>query len=368
MKIFKEFLINNISTFKKILVAPLPWGLGHATRCIPMIDELIKQNCQVFIAAEGAAYHLLKKEFPSATFLPLTGYKISYTRQKAFFPVKLLLQFPRIISSIYKEHQWLKKNIEKYNIDAVISDNRFGLYSSKIYSIYITHQLLIKTNNSITEKIGQKIHYHFIKKFNECWIPDFEKNGLSGALSHPKILPAKFNYIGGLSRFKCKVSEKKYDLLISISGPEPQRTIFEKIILKDLQTYTGKALFVRGLPGSIQEINIKNPLITFKNHLAANELNEAMLAAEMIISRCGYTTVMDVVKLKKKAILVPTPGQTEQEYLAGYLKERKIFYTTAQKDFSLQKALYQASTFTYNIPEYDMEHYKKVVDQFVQSL
>ena len=368
MKYLKNFLINNLSTFKNILVAPLPWGLGHATRCIPMIDELIKQNCRVFIAAEGAAYHLLKKEFPSATFLPLSGYKISYTKQKAFLPVKLFLQFPKIIFSIYKENQWLKKNIPKYNIDAVISDNRFGMYSSKIYSIYITHQLLIKTNNSLTEKIGQKIHYYFIKKFNECWIPDFEKNGLAGALSHPKILPEKFNYIGGLSRFTCKVSEKKYDLLITLSGPEPQRTIFEKILLKDLQTYTGKVLFVRGLPDNTQEISSKNPLITFKNHLASNELNEAMRAAEMIISRCGYTTVMDVVKLKKKAILVPTPGQTEQEYLAGYLMERKIFYTMAQKDFSLQKALKNASSFAYIIPDYDMEQYKKVIDQFVQSL
>ena len=364
----EQLNINKISTFPKVLVAPLEWGLGHATRCVPIINELLLQNCEVFIAAEGATFSLLKKEFPQITFLPLMGYRTKYSRKRFLLPLKILLQLPKIIFTIYKEHQWLKKILSDYKIDAVISDNRFGLYNSHIYSVYITHQLLIKTNNTITEKIAQKIHYYFIKKYNECWVPDFESNGLAGELSHPKRMLRNIKYLGGISRFKTNLLEKKYDILIMISGPEPQRTIFENKILDDLKTYAGKVLFIRGLPDNKNELNYNNISVEIKNHLSAEELNQAILQSEILISRCGYTTVMDLVKLKKKAILIPTPGQTEQEYLADYLMKRKMFYTIEQKDFSLKDALEATTSFPFNIPEYDMEQYKKVIDQFVPSL
>ena len=365
---------NNPSTKPKILIAPLEWGLGHATRCIPIINELIKQNCEVFIAAEGATYSLLKQEFPSLTFLPLMGYRMKYSRKKYSLPWKILAQLPKIAFTIYKEHQWLRKIVKKYKIDAVISDNRFGMYHTKIPSVYITHQLLIKTGNAFTERIAKRIHYYFINKYNECWVPDFAQrtpdgvNGLAGELSHPKKLPQNVKYIGCLSRFQLNYSEKKYDLLISISGPEPQRTIFEDQILNDLKSYSGKVLFIRGLPEKSEELKCENPLVEIKNHLSAKQLNEAILQSDMILSRCGYTTIMDLIKLQKKAILIPTPGQTEQEYLAKYLMENKMFYTIIQKDFVLQNSLQQAYLFPFIIPEYNMEQYKNVINQFVQSL
>ena len=359
---------NKLPTKPKILVAPLEWGLGHATRCIPIIKEFVDQNCEVFIAAEGATYSLLKNEFPELAFLPLMGYRMKYSRMKYFLFWKILTQFPKIVFTIYKEHLWLKKIVKEYKFDAVISDNRFGMYHSKIPSVYITHQLLIKTGNSIIEKIAKRIHYYFIKKYNECWVPDFEVNGLAGELSHPKKLPGEVKYLGALSRFELTVVEKKYDLLISISGPEPQRTIFEHQILDQLKSYSGKVLFTRGLPETSEEIKYDDPSIEIKNHLPAGELNEAILQSDMIISRCGYTTVMDMIKLKKKAILIPTPGQTEQEYLAGYLMKKKIFYTTSQKNFILQESLQQAQSFPFIISGCDMEQYKNVIHQFVRSL
>ena len=366
MKNGKKF--NNTSQKPRILIAPLEWGLGHATRCIPIIKELQNRDCEVFIAAEGATFSLLKHEFPSLTFLSLTGYRMRYSRRKYLLPLKVLVQMPKIIFTIYKEHQWLKKIVNEYNIDAIISDNRFGMYHKKIPSVYITHQLLIKTKNPFTEIIAQRLHYYFIKKYTECWVPDFEVNGLAGELSHPKQLPKKIKYIGALSRFELKEVEKKYDLLISISGPEPQRTIFEDQILKDLGSFTGKVLFIRGLPDNDQEMQNENQLVEIKNHLSAKELNEAILQSAMIISRCGYTTIMDLVKLQKKAVLVPTPGQTEQEYLAKHLMESKIFYTILQKDFVLQNALLQADSFYFCIPEYNMDQYKNVIERFVHSL
>lgn len=293
---------------------------------------------------------------------------MKYSRNKIFLPWKILSQFPGMAFTIYKEHQWLKKIVKEYDIDAVISDNRFGMYHAKIPSIYITHQLLIKTGNAFTERIASKIHFNFIKKYKECWVPDYEINGLAGELSHPKKLPRKVKYLGALSRFEINSAEKKYDLLISISGPEPQRTIFEQQLLNELRTYTGTVLFIRGLPDNGSELKIENPSVECKNHLSAKELNEAIMQSQLIISRCGYTTIMDLIKLFKKAILIPTPGQTEQEYLAVHLRENNIFYTTDQKNFRLQDTIEQADSFAYSLPEFNMEQYKNVVHQFVRSL
>ncbi len=352
----------------KILISPLEWGLGHATRCIPIINELIIQNCDVYIAADGATLALLKQEFPELTFLSLAGYRMKYSRKKIFLPWKILTQFPKIAFTIYTEHQWLKKTVKKYKIDGIISDNRFGMYHTNVPSVYITHQLLIKTGNSLSERIAQRIHYYFINKYQECWVPDYEANGLAGELSHPKELPDSIKYLGALSRFELINSENKYDLLVSISGPEPQRTIFEEQLLNELKLYTGKVLFIRGLPDNTQELKIENLSVQIKNHLRAGDLNAAIQQSDIIISRCGYTTIMDLIKLQKKAVLVPTPGQTEQEYLAAYLLEKKIFYTTDQEGFNLQNSLMEVNTFPFSFTKYNMDQYKNVIHQFVQSL
>jgi len=360
---------NSLHPKTRILVAPLDWGLGHATRCIPIINELLLQNCDVLIAASGNGFFLLKKEFPSLIILRMSSYKIKYSRNKRWLPLKLFLQFPQIIFSIQRENFWLKKNIKKYKIDAVISDNRFGMYSKKIPSVYITHQLLIKTGNIFFEKIIQKINYHFIKKYNYCWVPDCKENGLAGELSHQENMPSNILYIGLLSRFELlKKVPKLYDVLISISGPEPQRTIFEKIILFQLNYFNKRILVVRGLPNESKSIKTDNESIKIVNHLSANELNKAFQQAEMVISRSGYTTILDLVKLNKNAVLVPTPGQTEQEYLSSYLMNRNFFYSVEQNKFSLNAAYNDASVFEFiNMPSC-IDNYKNVINQFVLSL
>jgi UDP:flavonoid glycosyltransferase YjiC (YdhE family) len=174
----------------RILIAPLDWGLGHATRCIPIISALIQQNCSVIIAAESQVKFLLQKEFPNLQFIHLTGYRIKYSRYKLWMPVKLLLQLPKIVYRIYAENLWLKRIVKQNKIDVVIADNRMGLYHKKIPCIYITHQLSIKTGNRFTESVAQKIHYHFINKFCACWVPDAEGAlNLAGELSHPVTMP-----------------------------------------------------------------------------------------------------------------------------------------------------------------------------------
>ncbi len=353
----------------KILIAPLNWGLGHATRCIPIINELLFQNCEVIIAAHGSVFSLLKKEFPSIAFLQIHDYRIKYSRNKKWLPFALLFQLPKIIFSVWREHSWLKKIVKDYEIDAVISDNRFGMYHISLPSIYITHQLLIKTGNSYTEKFAQRLHYHFIKKYNYCWVPDFMENGLAGKLSHPENIPGNVLYIGPLSRFRKQVDlTKVYDVLISISGPEPQRSFFEKIILMQINNSNKKILLVRGLPEEKEKLVTELKNVEIINHLQAQELSFAFQQSEIIICRSGYTTIMDLIKINKRAILVPTPGQTEQEYLSKYLMKKKYFYSVEQDKFSLSEDIDKATSFSPVNDEVCMDNYKKVINEFVQSL
>ncbi len=354
----------------RILIAPLDWGLGHATRCIPVISTLIKQHCIVIVAAEGQIKTLLQKEFPYLQFIELKGYRIKYSRYKLWMPVKLLLQLPKIIYRIYAENKWLKNVVKEQNIDAIISDNRMGLYHKQISCVYITHQLTIKTGSRFTERMAQKIHYHFINKFGACWVPDAKGNlNLAGALSHPVILPkTQVTYLGPLSRFEKKETESKYDLCILLSGPEPQRTVFEKIILKGLSKVEGKICLVRGLPGETKNLQLNNSSIEIKNHLPADELNNIILQSKIIISRCGYSTVMDLVKLQKKAILIPTPGQTEQEYLAKYLHAQQLFYSINQQDFSLQEAVNNVVCFEFKQSMVKQDDFENILDGFVAGL
>lgn len=361
---------NILSPKPRVLVAPLEWGLGHATRCIPIITELIALNCEVLIGAEGAAKVLLENEFPQLTFLQLKGYRMQYSRNRFWLRVKILLQFPKIISSIYKEHRWLKKTIKENAIDAVISDNRFGLYHATVPCIYITHQLTIKTGARFTQWLAQKIHYHFINRYTQCWVPDMPgETNLAGLLSHPKHLPkTPVQYIGALSRFEKITADKKYDLAIIISGPEPQRTVFEDLLADQLAGYEGKVLFVRGLPGNSTIKRSDNLNIEFQNHLNAIELNKAIQQTGMIISRSGYTTVMDLVKIQKNAMLIPTPGQTEQEYLAKVLMKNKIFYCVEQDGFQLNEALGDANSFLFDKIAISQDQYRGVVKEFVSRL
>jgi uncharacterized protein (TIGR00661 family) len=349
----------------RVLVSPLNWGLGHAARCIPIIKELIANGCEVIIAADGVCLQLLKSEFPNLTFLTAPAYNIKYSRKGTSLRWKLLRQLPRIVNAIYKEHLWLQKIIKSHRIDMVISDNRFGLYSKKVPCIYISHQLLIKTGNSFSERILQKLHYSVIKKYTECWIPDDEKNGIGGKLSHPPEFPANAKYIGPLSRFENKEEDQKYDLLVILSGPEPQRTILENIIVNELESFNGKSLLVRGNENA-EVIAVNNRSIEIINVARAEQLNHLVCQSKVVISRCGYTTVMDLLKLRKKAILIPTPGQTEQEYLAEYLIEKRMFYCIGQDEFSLHEALESFGKESFLFPEYNWEQYKMAVKNLME--
>lgn len=341
----------------RILVAPLDWGLGHATRCIPIIRELLAQSCEVWLAGEGAQKQLLKTEFPELPFIDLSGYNIRYAKTKWGLAWKMIQQGPKMHRAIQHEHRWLKKAVKEHVFDAVISDNRYGLYHATIPCIFITHQLTIKSSiGRWIEKILQKRNYHYINRYTACWVPDLEgKDNLAVELSHPSIKPSvPVHYIGFLSRFEKKGPidytgiERKNHLLIILSGPEPQRTILEEKMISDISHFNGTATIVRGLPGSAFLIPSTN-MIKIYNHLLADELSIEMQEAEYVIGRSGYSSVMDIAALQKKSILIPTPGQTEQEYLGKSLMGKRMAVCILQKDFSLHSALSAAANFEYKI-------------------
>jgi predicted glycosyltransferase len=259
------------------------------------------------------------------------------------------VQSPSIIYGIFREHRQLEEIIRDYRIDAVISDNRFGMWSKKVYSVYMTHQLQIKAPERMkwAEPWLYKAHQWFISKYNECWVPDFPgSNNLSGDLSHQYPLPGNSHFIGFLSRFNTENilvdtddSTKGPEVLIMLSGPEPQRSIFEDIILKEMAVLPQQnVVILRGLPGkSVQSSPL--PGVVSYNHLPDKKISRLIRSAGTIICRPGYSTIMDLVTLGRNAILVPTPGQTEQEYLAVYLSTKGQFIRMEQEGFSLSAAI-----------------------------
>jgi uncharacterized protein (TIGR00661 family) len=315
---------------KNILVAPLNWGIGHATRCIPIILQLKKNNFNVIIMSSGRSLNLLNQEFPKEKFIKFEDYNVKYS---SFLPmqINILLQIPKIIYGIYYEKRKISSIIKDYKIDGIISDNRYGLYSKEIPSVFITHQIKIQT--PYLKELLKNINCYFIKKFSECWIPDNDNDRIAGELSSTHKTSIKHKYIGPLSRLQIQKKKDHLEILAIVSGPEPQRTIFEKILTKELKKTNKKSLLLQGKPEKNYSQEFNN--LTIKSHLKTEELNQVMTDANTIICRAGYSTIMDLITLEKNATLVPTPGQTEQEYLAGFLSEKRRFKFQKQDEINL---------------------------------
>lgn len=318
---------------KRILVAPLNWGLGHATRCIPIIKALIAQGFEPVIATDGEALKLLQKEFPRLSSVELPSYNVRYAKNGKLFKFKLLIDSPKLLKAIKAEKKATKSIVENNNISGIISDNRLGVYSKKVSSVFITHQL--KVLSGTTTWISTKIHEKFIKKFDVCWIPDVEDSvNLSGKLGHPDTFEIPSTFIGPLSRFEKKYANKVNDLMVLLSGPEPQRTLLENKLLDVLKNYMGKIVFVKGVMEKEQTIQLIGNMTVY-NFMTSSLLEKTLNETELVISRSGYTTVMDLAKLSKKAFFIPTPGQFEQEYLAKRLTELKLVPSCNQDEFTL---------------------------------
>lgn len=346
---------------KRILVAPLNWGLGHATRSIPIINALIANQFEPVIASDGEALELLKKEFPQLQALQLPSYNVTYSKKANSFKLKLIKDSPSLLKTIKREKKITESLIKSEGISGIISDNRFGVRDKSVPSVFITHQLRVLSGS--TTWLSSKLHQNIISKFDECWIPDHrDAKNLSGDLGHIERFESSIKYLGPLSRFKKQDSEKKYDLLVVLSGPEPQRSFLEVKLLDELQTFDGKICFVKGvIEGEQRKTQINH--ITSYNFMASQELEKALNESELVLSRSGYTSIMDYAKLEKKAFLIPTPGQFEQEYLAKKFKEEQVAPTCKQNDFRIEMLNEIKNYSGFKYLQYDL-NYKKLFGLF----
>ncbi len=356
---------------KTILIAPLNWGLGHASRCMPIINALLKNGHHVILASDGVALELLKQEFPDLIIEELPSYGVTYPENGNFIwhVAKLI---PSILTAIKAENKKLTELVKTYGIDVVISDNRYGMYNANVKSIFMTHQ--IKVASPMGEGVLATIQKKYWQNFDDLWIPDFAgEPNVSGKLSHNEIVPETAKYLGSLSRFTTELISIKPEsltldsgfVLAVISGPEPQRTVFEKILFKQLSSIQKPVIIVGGNPNSAEIKTSKN--ITHYSFLKAAQLKWLYQNADAIISRSGYSTIMDLIALKKKAVLVPTPGQTEQEYLVDHLKSTGLFYAVSQHNFQINKALIGLNSLPEN-REFISSKNEALFDQVINSI
>ncbi|MBM3329911.1 MAG: glycosyltransferase [Calditrichaeota bacterium] len=302
------------------------------------------------IAASGGPLEFLKGECPGVEILNLPGYGITYPTDGSM-ATAMARQMPKLIGAARRERSWLDDLCRHRRIDFVISDNRFGFHQPDVPSVYITHQLIILPpgGQGWARSPLAFFHQRIISRFTECWVPDYAgEENLSGDLSHTSQRPSNVHFIGPLSRFHLTsdVSDDKpdiapVDLLVILSGPEPQRSRFEEIILKQASGSDLRLLIIRGLPRNADPDSQFDGRVIRYPHLSTASIRRAANSAKAILARPGYSTLMDLPYLACPAILVPTPGQTEQEYLARRLADRGQVVVSAQDDFNLERCYRQ---------------------------
>lgn len=353
-------LSSHLGNTGNILIAPLDWGLGHATRCMPLIDMLLRKGKRVVIAGNGDSLYLLKEQYPNLTYYELPGYNITYpSGRNASFHA--LLQTPKILRTIQAENKMTAEIAAREKIGLIISDNRYGVRHHDVKSIFICHQVALQAPTPFQwmNPVFLRLHLQQIKRFDALWIPDEESNSnLSGKLSHGISFPLPAKYIGIQSRFSGYIKQASFiddldfDVLAVLSGPEPQRSELEKKLTKQLRALPLKSVLVQGKTAQ-QTITQDGPL-TVISYLNTNDLFSALQKAGAIICRSGYSTVMDLAVLGKKAILIPAEGQTEQEFLAQSLSATGQAVACSQSALSVKEALTQlehADGFTLFMPD-----------------
>lgn len=334
---------------KTFLFAILNWGLGHATRCMPIIEQLLQQQQKVVIASDGLAFSFLKDAYPTLTFEILPAYNIRYPKFGSMV-FAMFKQMPHLLKTINKSNELTAALVKKHKVDCIISDNRYGCYNKTIHSIFITHQCNIQLPKffSFAKGLVNKFNHKYINQFNQLWIPDFDNQLLSGKLSNIKnSIKTKSTFIGPLSRLKLSNKSETSFCTVILSGPEPQRSILEQKIINQAKLIEADIILVRG---TNQVVKYKLPANLKTINIASNKkINELLLNSKHIICRSGYSSIMDLVALQQTAFLIPTPGQTEQEYLAKHLTGQQLFVTCPQSLVNLKNVLEQLENFTSNL-------------------
>lgn len=329
---------------RTILFSPLNWGLGHGTRLIPIIRYFINRGDTCIIAGDEPTISILRTAFPKLKYLPLKGFKPSVNGSR-FQPLLFALQIPTFLYWTICEHIQLKQIIKHNAIQLIISDNRYGLFHTKVKSVLITHQTnpyLGKTLNFLRTTLAFLLS-RMINRFDMCWIPDDPSINLSGSLSNKRFIKIPIKHIGLLSRFskttpvdEPHLSESLPDVVVILSGPEPQRTILERSLIAILSNSKLETVFFGAQP-HLTDLENTSSLSNIRiiKHGSDAQFKSYLESAQLVICRSGYSTLMDLVSLNKKALLIPTPGQYEQAYLAKRMEQRFGFKHIKQRDLTL---------------------------------
>lgn len=375
---FFHFCLMPTSSSPSILVAALNWGLGHATRCMPLVQALERMGARVLLASDGAALQLLKAEFPHLQAFQLPSYRIRYETESMVW--NIAKQLPRILYAIRAEQWATERLVRAHGINGILSDNRYGCFSRHCHSVIMTHQLHLRVPNALLQWMADQVQRLAFKRFDALWVPDVEGSpNLSGELSHPPLQDFETKYLGILSRFKAespglspqrpKASNPILSVAVVLSGPEPQRTILEQILMEQALGLPHKFVFVKGKPNALEH-HIAAENVEVVSYLTSPDLNELLRKSEVVICRAGYSSLMDLAILgNKKAILIPTPGQTEQEYLGEYFARQGVFLCQNQDKIDLETAL-QELVATTGIPsgQFEPDRFESSLEQWISQL
>lgn len=292
--------------------------MGHATRCLPVIRACRKKGAEVIVMGSASVLKRIKLDFPDIRLIEEELYVPVYSKRWPAW-IKIIAQGLFILKSERSSYSRLQTLIKDEGIDLILSDNRYFVYSELCRSVLISHQLNPRTPSFLKgfQWFVKKRVASFCRPFQEVWVPDSnEKRPLSGDLSINHLLQSKIKFCGFLSRFEVFESEipkGQYDLLI-LSGPAPQPQLLLDIVASVYRKQTRKLQVISSVKLSCKEgvVLILNP--------GDAEFKSLVSGAQNIICRSGYSTIMDLLALNRRALLIPTPGQTEQEYLADHLQ------------------------------------------------
>ena len=322
-----------------IIYGVCSWGLGHATRSLPVVRKLVEENNNLTIISSDRSLDLLKKELgDDIDYYDIPDYPMLISENSRQFMAKSFVYWPMFIKRMESGLQKLKKILENKKCDKIISDGRYDIYSRKIPSFFISHQIRIMNplRIKIFERGSEIFNLFFFKRFAGVIVPDYKEDDLSGDLSHNlhRIDENKLHYVGVLSDFKKKKTKKDIDYLISLSGPEPQRTLLENKLFSQIDNLTGKIVVTLGTTEKNQKLNKNN--IQIYSFLKKEGRIDFLNKTKLVVSRSGYSTIMDLAVIGTKALLIPTPGQIEQEYLGQYHNKKGTFYSVNQDKINLK--------------------------------
>lgn len=334
---------------KRILFAVHDWGLGHASRSLLLIRALVERGDSItVVSAAGDGMRLLQSELGDACrFVSYRDIPKPFSRWPAMFYLRMSLATPWVLARMRSEHRFVEALVAREHYDCVVSDSRFGMWSANIPSYCILHSLrqIIPGRPRWMERLVERGQRDLTKGFTRILIPDIEEQqGLSGELGHDPVIDwgvDRLCYIGPLSGISRTDAPVDIDCFFSISGIEPQRSILEKRVLAALPQLDGRIVVTLGRPAQAGSCR-QSGNATVHGYLDRKAQGEMLNRARLVMTRSGYTTLMELAELGQRALLVPTPGQSEQEYLARFHHQRGHVWSTTQRNLDFARDIAQA--------------------------